>query len=404
MALKYLNGVQVGLEAPTSTGNYGWGLQHLKRLLFLWLKHVVGWTQVDVRGGASWGSLGNWDNPQSAQVTNGATDATNPAILTSATATWVTDSVAIPDLALVIGFTDPARNGFYQVQAVDAEGQLRIQTWNGVHTDGLPLNETGLSITIYRMHTTALLPSDDDAWILEGTGVGGAFHLRCVNDQSINYGGGWEFDISPWPDWLVGTHVWNNSPSRHTSLPNLGWNSATAIAQVWGVADLDFMFIVVRGFNVNLSANDEGLMYAGDIDRFHVASDPNPVVIALGKDAAFNEVADLQQYLRWIGGDNTTEVTGEILNPTYARDDSSHVLDGVFRTRSWHTDRFMRYPLSLACDTAGLEELRGQLKHLTRGHQYGPREYTPIGAARDQLRFGRVLIPWNGSLQLRNIV
>lgn len=402
MALKFMNGIQVGLESSGGLG-YGWGMQHIKRLIYLWLKNVVGWTQVDIKGNGFWGSAGNWDNPLSALVTNGATDATDPTKLTSATSTWVTDTVTTGDLALIIGFADPARNGFYTVQKTPGEGEIRIQPWNGVHTDGLPLGEIGLSVVIHRLHTSALMPIDDDAWILEGTGVGGTFHLRCVNDRTINYGGGWEFDISPWPDWLVGTHVWD-TPSRHTSLPNKAWNSGADICWVYAVADLDFVFVWFRSYGWTFNAVETGLLYAGDIDAYHPGFDPRPVVIALGQNTLWNEPNDLNEFSRMIGADDLTEVTAIHMGARFARDDASNdMLSGNFRTRSWHTDRFMRYPIILTCEQAGFEEVRGQLKHITRGHQVGPRYVTPIGSARDQLRLGWANMPWNGSKQLRYV-
>lgn len=390
-------------------------MQHFKRLLYLWLKKVVGWAQVDVRGNGVWGTVGDWDNPVVATRTDGVTDATNPRRFTAAGMTAVSDGVEPGDYLLVFptaapatagGFGDATRNGFYQVATVVSETEVWVNAWHGVHTDGLPLGESGLTFEVHRFRTSALMPIDDDAWVLEGTGVGGTFHLKCVNDRSINYGGGHQFEVSPWPDWLPGTHLWSAAPPRHTTAPSVGWSHLADRSIVFAYADLTQVFVVFRSYGSNGVANDFGGLYAGDVDPFHPASDPRPVVLGVWKDASIGDV-----FTRWqstygvqqIAADDSTYKQARLSNLVVKRGDASELLNDPFRNRSWFSGRWIRLPVLMTEEEVGFVELRGQLKGIWRTHEYGPADFTPVGANLEWLRIANLLMPWNGSKQLRTV-
>ncbi len=413
MTLSYINGLQVGDVSlgSASTFDYGYAHQHVKRLLYLWLKKVVGWTEHDIRGGGSWGAVGNWDNPLVSLKTDGATDSSDVRKFTSATALFITNGVTEQDYLFVRpasaptptgGFTDPTRNGFYRILRVVSESEIWVETWNGVHTDGLPLSESGLNFEIHRFTGTSHFPTNGDQWVMEGTGIGGTFHLRQHHDYAYNYGGGVQFDISPWPDWDNVGHAWLAAPPRHTTFVNNGCEPYCDVGWIWAIADLTHVIIFVRYYNTGFSAQDIWFMYAGDIEAFHPTQDTRPVVILnQAQNSSWNVLTQTSN--RWVDPDGTTErsTVHPIYHTQYAGN-SGALGDNQRRNRSYHSQRFVRWPVILAEDVAGGEELRGQLKSLRWMSNYSLRMFTPFGAARDQICLSDYLaMPWNGSKQNR---
>lgn len=416
MSFNFLNGIEVGKE-PTSGLGYSWGMQHAKRLIYLWLKKVVGWTEIDIKGNGSWGSSALWDAPIVSVLTDGATDATNARKFTSATAAFVSSGVVAGDLILVRptaapatagGFADAKRNGFYKISSVVSETEIRVHTWYGVHTDGLSLGETGLTFEVHRFNTSALMPIDEDQVVLAGTGTGGTFHMRMRNDRNVNYGGGWLWEVSPWADWLVGSHAWSAAPARHTNSTtmNAGVASTDDLVYLWGFADLTQFFIVSIGYDVNGNRNNRGVVYCGDIDAFHPGVDTRPVVVMHGKDyltdmwQGFSKFNGVQQ----IASDDLTLKEARLSYLGVNQNNNSPLLeDSVQRSRSWYSGRWIRMPVLVTEEDAGFEEIRGQLKSIWRTHEYGPQSFTPVGASLEWLRIGNLLMPWNGSKQFRYI-
>lgn len=418
MSFNFLNGVEVGLESPAGLG-YNWGYQHAKRLIYLWLKKVVGWSEIDIKGNGAWGSANRWDEPITSPRTDGASDATNPRKFTAAGMTAISDGVVEGDVVMIRptaapltagGFADPTRNGFYMVSQVVSETELRLHTWFGVHTDGLPLGESGLNFEIHRFHTSALMPIDEDQFVLEGTGVGGTFHMHCRNDHNINYGGGWQWDISPWPDWIAGsTHAWSAAPSRHTTVSNRagGGSSGAARCNVWGYADLTQVFVVIQGVNTSLQQQDVGALYVGDISPFHAVADPRPVVVMRMDNRSLLNLwngIQISGSLYQIGADNLTQKTANLCNLVVNQNNTQALLGHQHHTRSWYSGRWVRVPVMVTEEEAGYEELRGQIKGIWRTHYYGPQLFTPVGASLEWLRIGNLLMPWNGSKQFRLVL
>ena len=306
-------------------------------------------------------------------------DLTNPRKFTSATAAFQTNLVEEGDVILIRptaapltagGFADATRNGFYMVSQVMSETEVRLHTWFGVHTDGLPLNETGLTFEVHRFRTSALMPIDEDQFVLEGTGLGGTFHLNCRNDRNVNYGGGWLWEVSPWPDWIAGaTHAWNNSPSRHT-VATTAAIGGSSVDKCWmyGFADLTQFFIWFRGVEWNGNLVDVRCIYAGDIDPFHPASDPRPVVTNWGKDSLVDIWLSMNaQGVESIGADNLTQKNANHQNLCVNQNNAQELLeDSSYRRRSWHSGRWVRLPVLIGETETGFEELRGQFRPILR--------------------------------------
>lgn len=399
MSLNYINGVQVGLEIYSGTPSYAPAALQFRRLVYLFLTHVVGWTDKDKSGT-------KWDNPVVTAKTDGVTDSSDPTKFTSATGNFISNSVAAGDLLMVTsGFSDSTRKGFYNIKRIDNATTLYVDAWHGVHSDGLPLSQTGVTYEIHRFHTIANCPAIGDWFVVEGTGAGGAFDLRNVVDASVSYMPE-RWDISPYDDWNATTHAWKTGPTRYSGQSQIAQDYSACVGWVWGIADMTHAIFWVKYYtDAMASIGNPMVFYFGDITPFHT-EDTNPVISALGRsDGNWNELIALQgvaspSNIWMVAGDNTQSL-GRLVYLSESADSSIAVVDGVNRNRSWYSKKYERFPLIVASEVSGKEEIRGQLKDFRQSHQYGPRACTPIGSARDYLKLGYSTIPWNGSKQNR---
>lgn len=391
--MNFLNAVQVGRDV--SSGERGWAGRFTRQLIWLFLHKVVGWADVDKSGT-------KWDDPI-ASASDGATHASNPKILTSATGFGTT---ATEDVIYIKGLTDSERDGVYMVQKIVDANTIEVDLTRGVHTDGLPLAETGLEWGVYRYKSSGDLSSDNDWYVLGGTGVGGTFHLRSEEKHETG-DGRYHFQLSPFGDWDGVGHAWNRT-DRLTSETNLETGINSDVSWVWGFADASHAFFFTMTLGQALNRVDRHLwMYVGDINAFHPTEDTNPVVLAADIQTVYwtaSSEFELAQLVRMLSGDDTTQITARL---TYLSQhgDSSTVVQGddAQAERSALTGNFIRTPLIVTEESNGYEEMRGTLKSVENGHQSGPVGPVPVGASRDLLRMRRWTMPWNGSKVLRSI-
>jgi hypothetical protein len=401
MAFNYLNGVQVGNENwDGGNPNYGAGPRYAWKLWFLWLKKVVGWSQVDINGS-------RWDNAVESG-TNGATDATLTYKFTSSGASFTSNCAAGDQLMIAPtsppatsgGFSDATRNGFYWINQVVDDETLYVDTWRGVHTDGLPLSESGLNYEVHRFRTGGTyLPQNDDFWVLAGTGTGGDFHMYLLNDSVQNYAYS-QIWVSPWDDWDAGTHAWK-SPARYTSKSNYNNDPHTDKCLCYGFADLTHCFFYYRGYDYNWAAKLPQWFYVGDIEPFNPTDDPRPVVLNTGhtgNTTVTNTYTYMYDKVRMVSHDLTQQTAGLLKMSLYI-DSSTGILDGTTRASSRFSGKYYHTPLVVVEDTTGKTEVRGRLKNCYFTHDNGPRIFTPVGTSLDLLRLSNVSIKWNGSKQ-----
>ena len=406
MAFNYLNGVQVGKENwDGGNPNYAAGPRQAWRLFYLWLTKVVGWASVDTQGS-------RWDSPEETGV-DGATDASIPYKFTSATADFVTNCI-IGDHLLVCptaapatagGFTDATRNGFYQINRIVDANTVYVDIWNGVDVTGFPLGESGLNFEVHRFSDPAnTLPQNDDFWVARGTGTGGDFDLRCLNNSVGNYGFA-KFSISPWDDWDAVAHAWK-TPPRHTTETYIGNEPSTDLCWCYGFADLTQAVFYYKGFEWNLSSKYPQYWYFGDIEPFNGGDDPRPVVLIYGSpgnSTLENQLNYMQNNVRMVSHDLTVVDNGKLIKPTFYNGNNTALLATSTRNRSFYSGKLMQLPILVGYASAGQTELRGRLKNVYITSTYGARFMTPIGATLDVMKFGDLTFPWNGSKQYRYI-
>lgn len=396
MAFNFINGIQIGGEGSFSP--YAHGFRHLRRMLRLWLKHVVGWVDVETSGA-------NWDNVQLGPLTDGATDASNPKRFTSATGGFTTAMensflLVFPTAAPATagGFADATRNGFYRIRRVYDSNTIDVEIFNGVHHLGLPLAESGLRFSVYRFQDSGNLPVDNDFFVLRGTGTGGNFDMRFRENYASGSYAATRVTGSPFADWVAGAPGSFSPGTRLLAETNQLHQPFADICWVWAVADLTQVMVWVRAFNTAFAAQDSMFMYIGDMVPFHPGSDPRPVVVSHDPLGGSLDEFPAIDTPRMLAADDTTQITGEVIYLSDHPGSSGVFNSGAAKHRSFHSGRYVRGPLVIAESSAGNEEVRGYYKNLDIGHFNGPRGPTPIGATRDRIRFfTQMIAPWNGS-------
>ena len=383
--MNFMNGIRVGGEGNGS-GAYGFGRRQMRRAIFLWLKYVVVWVEVSKTGS-------NWDNPSIAGAADGATHASDPSIFNSATGGFSgidPQSTTQRFYAIITGFTDATRDGFYLIQRVITDNQVLIDVpYCGVHTDGLPLSETGLTWSVHELKSNALLPGVGDEYYLRGTGIGGSFQMHCLSDNVISWSQD-KFRVSPddgsnWTAYTAG----ENEAQQDSGL-------------VFGVADMTHAYFFVRYYDEDMLAGSwyPSTYYFGDITAFRPAVDTNPVV-------CFAERTD-SNWSIWsslIAGPIKSLTAGNIqidhtcLYPSIHGNDGNALLGGIRKVRSYYSGRFVRRPIIVVSNDNSYPEVRGYLKSVDATHFYGDRVGTPFGTGRDRLKLVGGSIPWNGSKQ-----
>jgi len=398
----YINGMRIGGERSGSP-QYGHARQQMRRVIYNWLTKVVGWSHVDDESGDPSTS---WATPEiggSGGISDGVSDATDGEKFISATGGFSALTPATKRyFLLVTGFSDSTRDGFYLVDRVVSDNEIRLQAEYSLHTDGLPLNETGLTWWVFDFYSWATRPGktgNTTWWVIEGTGVGGAFHLRCQNNTSVAYMKD-QFDISPFDDWDNVAHSWK-TPARHTAVFGDQTGRFADSGLLFGVADSDKHTAVfwLRQYEYDLQTGQSYpiVYYFGDLVPFRPTDDTRPVVgIAdtCGVDWKFD--GDVNQI-----ADDYTQIAARALYVSQQQAVGTSVHDGNRRVRSYHSGRVFRVPWIVATEDSTHEEIRGYLKDLLmQGHAYGDRQGTPFGTSRDMIRLGGdVTMRFNGSRQ-----
>jgi hypothetical protein len=360
---------------------------------------VIGFQDIEKSGA-------NYDNAQLGPIADGATHASNPRRFTSATGGFTS---AMEQSHLLVkptdatagtagGFTDPEKNGFYEIRRVYNTNTIDVEIFNGVHSDGLPLSETGLAFEVHRLRDSGNLLADTNYAVLRGTGTGGTYDVKMTENYGANYAPT-RIIVSPWADWVPGspgsfspgTRITSESQQNHSFNADIGW--------IWAIGDLTRIMVWARFWSSGFGATDSIFLYLGDISPFHPADDLRPVVVGHGTlGGSLDEYTNMKHAIRMVAGDDTTQVTSRLVYASHQAGDGTHHLGFTDSPRSFHSGRFVRSPIIVMEETAGNEEFRGQLKGVEFGHFYGPRGPIPLGTSRDRIRFFTQFIgPWNGS-------
>ncbi len=406
MTLYYINGTRTGGSGSLGGGQYGAGRQQFRRLMWVWLTKILGWTHVDDESGDP--DLA-WDHPTiggSSGIADGATDVTDSQKFTSATGGFSALSGSIRYYLLIKGFSDPTKDGFYLIDRSISDNELRIRKVFSLHTDGLPLGESNLTFWVYDFYSQSTRPGvigNSTWWVLAGTGIGGTFHLRCQNNTTYAYMRD-QFDLSPYDDWDSGTHNWK-APARYTAIQGDMAEPYSNELLVFGVADSDKHNAVfwTRTYNDSLNGvSYPTIYYFGDIVPLRPTDDLRPVVCVAklcDSNWQFNAHTNIGQ-IAW----DYSQVNARAIHASQYADKGAGVLDSSYqKVRSYFSGRLFQLPWVVATETSGKVEVRGYLKYLLNTHAYGDRAGTPFGAFRDQIRFANISIPFNGSRQYQYI-
>lgn len=384
--MNWVNGVRVG-GVRIGSSPYAAGRRHFRRMIYLFLKYVVGWTEVSKTGS-------NWDNAAVAGAADGATHATDRKIFTSATGGF---SAIDPQsdtnryYLIVTGFTNAEHNGMYLIQQVVDDNTLYInKAYCGVHHTGFQeLGKGSLTWRIDDLKSDTLVPAIGDEFYVRGVGIGGNFQLHCLSDNAVTWSQD-KFRVSPddgtnWTAYTAG----ETEPYHDSGL-------------VFGCADLTHAVFWVRYFQYDMSSGSQypSFHYFGDITAFRPTDDTKPVVCMVGRTnsdwAPWGwATAEVIRSL----SDTNIQILERIIYPTVHGSSGTEVMDNTRKTHSEYSGRLIRAPLVVANSNNTYAEIRGKLKSVELFHRYGVAAVSPFGTGRDRLKLYRASIPWNGSKQ-----
>jgi hypothetical protein len=331
-----------------------------------------------------------------AGASDGATHATDPEIFNSATGGFSNINMASTNrnYLVISGFSDPTRDGFYLVNSVVSNTQVRIdKDLCGNHTDGFLLNKTNLTWRVYNLTTTDSFASK---WIvLQGTGIGGPFHVK------FNAGGSPTFQTSPYDDWDAVAHAWK-TPARYTAVSAnaLGGQNNTRVL-LFGAADASHVIFWSKTYRYGGGAVEyPGLAYIGDITAFRPTVDTRPVVQGFfNLDVFWRFPYATSDTVQMLAVDNT-QTTGRIGFPSH--DVVTQVLNYERVPFSYYSGKLFRVPYLVVNPSITYNEIRGYLKDLETTHTYAIAPwFTPFGENLNRFRLNNASIPWNGSRQYR---
>lgn len=407
MTLNYLNAVETG--QPGVSVNGGHASAFYRKLIFNWLVKVCGWE--DIEHSAISGD--RYDDPQ-LTGTDGATDASDPTIFTSATGGF--DSTMVGSQLLVCptsppapsgGFLDPERNGFYFIRAVLDTNTLQLDQWRGVHTDGVPLSESGLNFEILRFRSySTYAPVLNDYFVIRGTGGNTNQFDFKVTEVSGNYRR-WDLQLSPFADWVAGSPGSFSPSTRLTGVANLDGGYGSDYAKVFGVADQSHAIIYIRDYADNGAINaNPYVIYIGEIDSFNPLNDARAFVLGAREYDSGNMLNTMDTNLLTLGADDVTALNSSVGYVSYNTYSTSNALTGHGRARSDFSGRFVQTPLFIFEESAGFPEVRGTMRNWYMGHDNGGGDTTilyPFGTNLNKLRINNTVIDWNGSRVLDNV-
>lgn len=398
--MNYINGLRYSSEIGNPTGNYGQAARNFRRLLWRWLHTVIGWGDHDKTAAV-------WDNPVIATRTDGATDATDPWIFTSATGGFTTALInAIlcvhptdATVALTGGFTDPEQNGLFKIINVINPNTLILTKGMGVDAvAGLPLSETGLTFTIDDFYPRSDAPINPNFFVLEGQHTDTTpFHFYNL-ESTENYGAN-RSQISPYGDWDAVTHAWNasNRVSAQKLMVYEPLNSNTIEITAFAGGDKTHFWVVAVFNDIAAAFRDMMYWHVGEFDRFH-ASDLKPSFqIAYVNSSNLSPWSGIR-YASGVNADGTVPVDLSGRNMCKTRDSAAQVqaVPGVTRTR--YSGRSMFTPLILSSEVAGYEAIRGELKIMHGpSKDYVGQQPRVLGLSKQFLQIYDQVYAWNGT-------
>lgn len=398
--MNVLNGLQWKPD-PQLASPYTSGPRMVRRLIWFWLHHVVGWADIDKTGTA-------YDDTE-LTGSDGATDATGK-VFSSATGGFDTDWAAggyflvvhptDATSALTGGFTDPERNGFYRIVAVKSANDLVIDASQGVDLEGMPASESGLAFSIVNLQDDAILPVDNDFFVLRGDvdTSGTTFDLRIRERHNVNYGRHY-VQVSPYADWDAVAHNWNvsNRVSSEISVVSDPFNYEHWVT-IYGGATKNWFWLAVGYANASQAFDDSAFYFAGEFDPFH-AADQRPVIVAADRNVSDVDIFGPIAKPQGTNADGTVPLALSGRWMVQHRETSTWVQDVPTATVSRYSGRHIHCPIIITSEVAGYEAVRGQLPFkMTSGLRTDGEQPKVLGATKDFLRIGGwAVFPWNGS-------
>lgn len=403
--MNVINGLRIVHEGG-SPSPYACPARNARRMLWRFLHTVIGWGDHDKSGA-------QWDNPI-ATGSDGATNATDKWQMTSATGGFTTAMIGYQltihptdaTAGTAGGFSDPTRNGIYQIVNVLNGNTLVLQKGMGVHADdGLPLNESSLHFTIDDFRKNSLVVADNNWAVLEGEYTDTTkFHLRLYERYSSNYGR-CTFQIGPWADWDAAAHAWKVanrvSAQREASTtdPN---NSGQEEYHVYAGGDKTWFWFTVA-VTSNGGFQDLWFYSAGEFDPYH-AADVKPCYAMM--------TCNPSEASPWAGIQNPVGVNidGSVPLQHYTahmvqdRETSSQITDSINVVRSTYSGRHPILPILILTNVAGYEAIRGEIRirhglRNTRGVGNWPYVFGTNG---EYLHLYDHAFPWLADIPVRN--
>jgi len=404
MADKFQN----GLYLPDPGTDYAG--RTVCRWLVEWLVNVVGLTVVDKSGS-------QWDNYYDSG-TDGASVVDEVYQFQAASASF--DSSDVGGYLYLSGMTPSTYNGIYRINRVLSSTKVVLDCQYGIHSSGIPCNQSGVIWKLWRLDTS-YLPAAGDWVVLAGSGITGSgytFHLHIEVSASgtttLNLP---QFIISPFASWNAVSHSWNDS--RRTSvLTMLNYSDSVNNqpgTRVWAAGDTDRFVLMLRMERDRFGFTSSGdyawhFLYAGEIDTFHPSSDPKPCILWEGSNngattpasdsnalVGDGSVGNINGRGHWLAYDDLTTVAGYMASLFTPTDTTKNWLAGLEHRFSSISGSHTLVPAACECRTAGYMEFRGLLRRFWISGRDIAR-LKPIGASNEYLHIiGGFTIPWNGS-------
>lgn len=404
MADKFQNGVYLPDPGTDYAG------RTICRWLVEWLVNVVGWTVLDKSGST-------WDNYFDSG-TDGASVTDEVYQFQAASASF--DAADVGGYLYLSGMSPTEYNGIYRIQKVLSSTKVVLDCQYGIHSSGIPCNQSGVTWKLWRLDV-AYLPAAGDWIVLAGSGTTGSgytFHLHIEVSASgtttLNLP---QFIISPFASWNSTSHTWNDS--KRTSVLTMANYSDSVNNQpgtrVWAVGDTDRFVLMLRMERDRLGFTSSGdyawhFLYAGEIETFHPSDDPKPCILWEGSNNGATtpgedslaligngSVGNINGRGHWLAYDDITTVAGYMsFQHLPTSSDVNWVSQNRRRFSAISGSHFLLDPIC-ECRTASYMEYRGKLRRLwITGREIA--RLKPLGASNEYLHIiGGITFPWNGS-------
>jgi len=392
---RYQNGLY--LYGP-STPNYTCGLS-LARWVREFPVYLCGRTALD-------NNDAGWDATDATGVNGASVVGHTDRFEITGDAYTFTQAIDQGSYLTITGFADPKRNGIYRIVNVLTSKIVQLDVKHGVHEDGIPTLQSGLTWRLWNGNRAATVPAVSTWCVLVGTyrNASGTFHLKITTgNTSAGQAGFPQFQLSPYATWNAGSHAFDAGPpspiNNRAAVENYPGYSGSL---VWAIGDQNAFIIFWR----DTYNNTIGVTYIGEFTPFYPGVDPKPATCQHGNNQNYDNTIGSGYdgtAPTWnasglmLGADQLTTTNATLCVPAVLYDEATNRMKGGLRKWSGFSTKHFRHEIAIRCIDAGQYEWRGKLIDMWVTGASNDR-FMPFGASLEYLHCcGGLVIPWNGS-------